>query len=119
MTNKYQFFLVADSDRSKDDIRVKKLADIPCRCTYSVVYCRIQSHHSCIPSIHISLIRRQVCPNPYFLALWYNNVASTSKPNCWAVLPVGNQVSVTVAIHDRLFVLDPYEAVLQVLIDCM
>ncbi|XP_064405910.1 vacuolar protein sorting-associated protein 16 homolog isoform X2 [Halichondria panicea] len=68
MTNKYQFFLVADSDRSKDDIRVKKLADIP---------------------------------------------SSTSKPNCWAVLPVGNQVSVTVAIHDRLFVLDPYEAVLQ------
>ncbi len=43
-----------------------------------------------------------------------NDVASTSKPNCWAVLPVGNQVSVTVAIHDRLFVLDPYEAVLQV-----
>lgn len=33
MTNKYQFFVVADSDRSKDDIRVKKLADIPCKHT--------------------------------------------------------------------------------------
>lgn len=31
MTNKYQFFVVADSDRSKDEIRVKKLADIPCK----------------------------------------------------------------------------------------
>ena len=59
MTNKYQFFLVADSDRSKDDIRVKKLADIPCRCTYIVLYklnqCRIKSHPSCIH------IRSRVC----------------------------------------------------------
>lgn len=31
MTNKYQFFVVADSDRPKDDIRVKKLADVPCK----------------------------------------------------------------------------------------
>lgn len=30
MTNSYQFFVVADSDRPKDDIRVTKLADIPC-----------------------------------------------------------------------------------------
>lgn len=30
MTNKYQFFVVADSDRPKDDIRIKQLADVPC-----------------------------------------------------------------------------------------
>ncbi len=31
MTNKYQFFVVGDSDRLKDEVRVKKLADIPCK----------------------------------------------------------------------------------------
>ena len=29
MSNKYQFFVVGDSDRPKDEIRVKKLADLP------------------------------------------------------------------------------------------
>jgi len=29
MSNKYQFFVVGDSDRSSDEIRVKKLADFP------------------------------------------------------------------------------------------
>ncbi len=29
MSNKYQFFVVGDSGRSKDDIRVKKMADLP------------------------------------------------------------------------------------------
>ena len=29
MSNKYQFFVVGDSDRSKDELRVKKLADLP------------------------------------------------------------------------------------------
>ena len=41
-------------------------------------------------------------------------LATTSKPNCWAVLPQGNQVSVVVAVLDRLYHLDPYEAVPQV-----
>ena len=29
MSNKYQFFVVGDSDRTSDEIRVKKLADFP------------------------------------------------------------------------------------------
>ena len=42
MTNKFQFFVVADSDRPKDDIRVKKLADVPCElkiCVCVYTYC--------------------------------------------------------------------------------
>ena len=31
MTNSYNFFVVGDSDRSKDDIRVSKLATLPCK----------------------------------------------------------------------------------------
>ena len=59
-----------------------------------------------------------------FVSAWYplavmffllsNFLATTSKPNCWAVLPQGNQVSVVVAVLDRLYHLDPYEAVPQV-----
>ena len=30
MTNNYQFFVVGDSDRGRDELRVKKLADLPC-----------------------------------------------------------------------------------------
>lgn len=30
MTNCYQFFVVADSSRNRDEIRVKKLPDLPC-----------------------------------------------------------------------------------------
>ena len=29
MSNKYQFFVVGDSDRNKDDLRFKKMADLP------------------------------------------------------------------------------------------
>lgn len=32
MTNKFQFFIVSNSDRSRDDIRLKALADLPCKC---------------------------------------------------------------------------------------
>ena len=31
MTNCYQFFVVADMSRSRDEIRVKKVADLPCK----------------------------------------------------------------------------------------
>lgn len=29
MSNKYQFFVVGDTDRSKDELRFKKMADLP------------------------------------------------------------------------------------------
>lgn len=31
MTNSYNFFVVGDSDRPKDEIRVSKLATFPCK----------------------------------------------------------------------------------------
>ena len=31
MTNCYQFFVVADTCRPRDEIRVKKVADLPCK----------------------------------------------------------------------------------------
>ena len=30
MTYNYQFFVVGDSDQGRDELRVKKLADLPC-----------------------------------------------------------------------------------------
>ena len=36
MTHCYQFFVVADSSRPRDEIRVKKLADLPCESTCTV-----------------------------------------------------------------------------------
>lgn len=29
MSNKYEFFVLGDSDRAKDDLRFKKMADFP------------------------------------------------------------------------------------------
>ena len=31
MTNCYQFFVVSDTSRPRDEIRVKKVADLPCK----------------------------------------------------------------------------------------
>ena len=41
MTNKYQFFVLGDSDRFKDELRFKKMADLPpskCRGALRVTY---------------------------------------------------------------------------------
>ena len=32
MTHCFQFFVVADISRPRDEIRVKKIADLPCKC---------------------------------------------------------------------------------------
>lgn len=69
MSNKYQFFVVGDSDRPKDEIRVKKLADLP--------------------------------------------PTATTKPSCWEVLPQGNQVSIAVAVENKLYLLDPFDSMPQ------
>lgn len=34
MTNCYQFFLVADTSRPRDEVRVRKIADLPCECVF-------------------------------------------------------------------------------------
>lgn len=41
MTNCYQFFVVADMSRPRDEIRVKKVADLPCKysCNVVVLFC--------------------------------------------------------------------------------
>ena len=38
MTNCYQFFVVADTCRPRDEIRVKKVADLPCKCNIFTRY---------------------------------------------------------------------------------
>jgi len=68
MTHNFQFFVVGDSDRSRDELRVKKLADLP---------------------------------------------AAAVKPSCWSVLPQGSQFNVLAAVEDKLYILDPFEAVQQ------
>ena len=37
MTNSFNFFIVGDSDRPKDEIRVSKLATFPCKLITSVL----------------------------------------------------------------------------------
>ena len=39
--------------------------------------------------------------------------ATTVKPRCWAVLPQGNQFNVLAAVDDKLYILDPFEAIQQ------
>ena len=40
--------------------------------------------------------------------------ATTVKPSCWAVLPQASQFNVLAAVEDKLYILDPFEAVQQV-----
>lgn len=42
--------------------------------------------------------------------------SATSRPSCWAVLPLANQMCVIAAVEDRLYVLDPFEAVQQTVV---
>ena len=37
MTYNFQFFVVGDSDRSRDELRVKKLADLPGTCMSYII----------------------------------------------------------------------------------
>lgn len=39
--------------------------------------------------------------------------ATTAKPSCWAVLPQASQFNVLAAVEDKLYILDPFEAVQQ------
>ena len=61
MTNCYQFFVVADSSRSRDEIRVKKLPDLPCKYTHVRIHMYVYAQysdllweiHNCIHTIYI------------------------------------------------------------------
>lgn len=39
--------------------------------------------------------------------------AAAVKPSCWSVLPQGSQFNVLAAVEDKLYILDPFEAVQQ------
>ena len=39
--------------------------------------------------------------------------ATTVQPSCWAVLPQASQFNVLAAVEDKLYILDPFEAVQQ------
>ena len=47
------------------------------------------------------------------MAADYVYPAATVKPSCWAVLPQGSQFNVLAAVEDKLYILDPFEAVQQ------
>lgn len=69
MTYSYKFFVVGDSDRSKDDIRCNKVFDLP---------------------------------------------NSAAKPSCWAVMPKENQCCIVAGVEDKIYLLDPLDANLQI-----
>ena len=168
MTHNFQFFVVGDSDRSRDELRVKKLADLPgirdkivLTRTIADVFIQYQAHNLfCWTILYVCVERLifklnvlhhllRVCPlgNRMRTALakfwpqismtsWYCRItftcitlcvciiqmtwvpimlysAAAVKPSCWSVLPQGSQFNVLAAVEDKLYILDPFEAVQQ------
>ena len=66
MTYEYQFFVVSDSDRDKDDIRVKAMANLPCKKTshlslpYMCIYC-IYNLYTFSVTVSLSHLSVSVC----------------------------------------------------------
>ena len=86
MTHCYQFFVVADSSRPRDEIRVKKLADLPCESTCTVCVkttshkravkrgarsAPVQARHAPSSLVHApsSLVHAPFKPHSVYLAL--------------------------------------------------
>ncbi len=120
MTYSYQFFAVADSDRSRDELRVKKLADLPSKQLYSqpshAAHCFLHLQLVSLPPSLSPAVPFSLPPSfpPHSLPPFPPKAVST-KPSCWAVLPQSNILNVVAAVEDRLYVIDPFEATQKVI----
>ena len=77
MTNCYQFFVVADSSRSRDEIRVKKLPDLPCKRTYIHVCICICTVHKYLCDLLWKLINVHISYIQYVCCLIFPHVSYT------------------------------------------